>query len=546
MARFPLLFVPLAALLAATQGCASPSGEDSASDQGAFAAGATEPVATFAPSVRVLDSYNALLDRTTATPCVVRTAPEDTIAGDIDDEFYLSQVKSKEDLARNLEVDVSASYKVPAVSVSASVKVVHSFEESSSKVVYLIRAATSYSVMNISGIDLSPMASSLLRSGTPSAFAQKCGASYVTGVRYQADVAAILEFEATSAKDAHEVEAKLGVKMPLVSVNASVKSTIEQLSQNSRLTVRIVASGFNAGIDASSGKSLEQGEALGAIAALDGLRKRMSQSIERDLDSDRGGYSKNSARNAHALLLYPASYSSLPSAPAGERLSAVTKLLTDSRTYYDKLTALRARMTTANAELEAFLTAKDPSRFNRPGMPVRWSGDLVADANAWHEHFRGDVTDNVSARVGKLASLCLDGAGDGDYTKCVETTKGRTETKVIEDAIGTYEKGPRVVELRAFLMSEGRTTLTTTHALGATMCTLMGMRLPRGEAELQLLAPMVAALSAPSSIWYEATPQCATPAFTNDRSKAQFTSCASDLRALVCVLPGGLVPKTGN
>ena len=93
-------------LLASLVGCSALS-EDTESDTGQIQR--TDPsqtVTTSDPAVGLLRGYNAFLDRATATPCVEAAGDERPVVGNLREQFTLTKVTSKEDLAKQLEVDV--------------------------------------------------------------------------------------------------------------------------------------------------------------------------------------------------------------------------------------------------------------------------------------------------------------------------------------------------------------------------------------------------------------------------------------------------------
>ena len=104
----------LAAMLAVSvgPGCSSATDEDE-SDASELRTDPAKVVSTNDSSATVLASYNALSDRVTNTPCVASTGTRAANVGDVRSEFYLKHITSKDELATELGVDVTASFKVP-------------------------------------------------------------------------------------------------------------------------------------------------------------------------------------------------------------------------------------------------------------------------------------------------------------------------------------------------------------------------------------------------------------------------------------------------
>jgi hypothetical protein len=529
----------LATLMVASAGCASPTDDETESDQGALRTGPTEEVATFAPSVRLLDSYNALLDRTTGTKCVTGTDVQPTV-GDTREEFFLRQVTSRSELAKELNVDVTASFKVPSVEVNASVKVVRSFKESSNKVVFVIRAASSYKVANAASVDLSPVGQKLFGAGKAGPILQKCGGSYVNAVTYQADVAAILEFEATSSQDARAVEASLGVSTSLfdAKVNASVKNAVQKLAQTNTLTVRIVSSGFRSGA-ASTGEALEQGDAVRAIANLDSLRGEMSRSLQDDMKRDRDGYFKNNSRDARAVLVSQATYASLESAPGPEAFGPAAATLRAADTFHTSMTTLETKLSAASAEFDAFLAAKTPARYNTPGNPQFLTASLLNSARTYKASYAAGAE---MAR--SIAERCLEQAAHGDYTGCTDSPGVTIFRANAAKSLGAYE-AVRIAELSAVIPTTAGRATKVTFAGANEACGKLGMRLAKAT-EMRAVAPMVAGIEAPNAVWYAADTRCKHPYFVWDgvaTSNAIYGGCAADAMdgplPFLCVPAGG-------
>jgi hypothetical protein len=546
MRQINRLLVPLAVLLAPlAAGCASPSQDETDTDQGAveeesFTTDANAVVKTFAPSVRLYDSYNVLLDRTTGTRCVETQGAETIVVGNVEEAFTLQQVTSKSDLATNLDVDVTASLKVPSVEVNAAVKVMRGFKESSNKVTFVVHAVSSYGVDAQSTIELTPLAKDVLAGGRSDEMLQKCGGSYVRGVRYQAEIAAILEFNALTTEDAQDVQASLGVKANLVdaNVNASVKNAIQRLAAKSHLTVHVAASGF--GGAASRGLSIEQGDPMVALAKLDALRGEMGSSLAADQKRDHEGYVTNTERAARAYTIAQASYAGLRNAPGHAAFRPSFKTLHDAGVFYGDMSVIIGKLDAAAGELDTFVSAKDRSHYNRPAKPNLHSQDLLGNATHNRDSYAG------GAAFGRtIVARCLENAGQGDYGTCADTPGVTIWKQNASAAIAEYPTF-RVAEIAAFVPTKEGHTLTTSYADAGAVCGKLGMRLAKNE-ELQLVAPMVATVEAPGDIWFSGsktqpcTDKGAERFFTVDGAKL-ITACVaatSVKQAVLCVPMSG-------
>src|SRR4051812_43337052 len=106
--RLRNLLVAAGLLLSA---CSSAGDDEAAGGDSALRTDPNATVPTVDPSVHVLSGYNAFLDRATTTKCVVANGDARVNVGEVRGELYLRQVTTKEELAKELDVDVSASLK---------------------------------------------------------------------------------------------------------------------------------------------------------------------------------------------------------------------------------------------------------------------------------------------------------------------------------------------------------------------------------------------------------------------------------------------------
>src|SRR3954465_11659920 len=141
--------------------CSSASDDGEAGDS-ALRTDPNASVLTIDPSVQVLSGYNAFLDRATTTKCVIANGDARVNVGEVRGELYLRQVTTKEDLAKELDVDVSASLKLPKIGGDAGTKLVSTFKRSATTATLGGRRVQSYAVTNKSELALTEPAKQLL------------------------------------------------------------------------------------------------------------------------------------------------------------------------------------------------------------------------------------------------------------------------------------------------------------------------------------------------------------------------------------------------
>jgi len=550
------LVMAVASVLVAV-GCAAPSQEDESADQGQLRADANSVVSTFAPTVHLLDGYNSLLDRATAR-CVEQSADARADVGDERTNYYLRLISTSEDLAKELEINVAAASNVPTTDASAALGLVKTFKQSSSKVSFLLRAVRSYQV-SASTPKMTEHAAGLARGASAQKLALECGGSYVKAIRYEAQVLAILEFEASSVEEARKIQLTVTASAPTVPVKgtAGVKASIQTAAKTHAFNSQIVTSGFSA-----HGAPTTDDPAQ-ALASFDALTRDMNESVDADVTRDRAGYFANNSRVVRPVSVSQGSYAAVPGAPDAERFGAVTTLLGNSEKYYRGLSSVLARIEYVyGSELKKFLDdTKNQYRYNRVGSPMATTSALVKVANAVAKEYRSDDPTTIAGKLEAAADRCLEGAGNGDYSACRESADSAALIRAAEDALhkydGTYAyraAGTRIVELAAHAPTgDGGEMTKVSYRNAEPTCRAAGMRLPSSR-EAALLLPMLRALGgATAEMWLgvESANDCAAPYYKVgdevswsplcDKRATEGLPYVND-RVMICVPPGGPVP----
>jgi hypothetical protein len=552
----PARLLLAASALSALAACSARSDESYEGD-GELRSDPNAVVPTTDPSAHLLSGYNALLDRATSSACVAPDGAPMFNVGDVRGEFYLRHISSKEDLAKQLDVDVGASLKLPRASGDASVKLVNSFKRSATTVTFLVRAVRSYTVTNRRALTMTAPAREMLERRAYDEFLRKCGGSYIAGVRYEAEVLGLMQFECQSEEVARSVQTAIGgegtaVTKNIGSARADLKAKAEQtaVKNNASLTLTVVTAGF-----------LPQTAKTGDVAEhtfekIDELRGEMNKSFEEDLARDRADYAGNGQRNVKASIVTQGGYAQIKDAPDAD-YARMTTTLARAEEFFRSVATTQLRMESLYAdEIERFLS--DPKyrfRYNLTSKPKLRLADLVPVAQSWAEKFRPDGERGAGTLVEPLRAAverCLTAAGAGTYSACttdpvLDRAKGEAE-----DALAQYAAEGRIV-----WMSSWQPRLNTTHSYrnaepecqGVLATTGTMMRLPK-RSEMPYIAPAVTAMGGPAGeVWFAGDAQCAKPFFKNDAGQGYY-GCADTTteplpyvgdRPVLCVSLGGPV-----
>jgi hypothetical protein len=506
-------------------GCASvvDEQEEAATSPDELRSDPSATVPTSDPSMTLLSGYNAFLDHASTTPCVSVAGAKPPQIGAVQGSFYLRQVKSREELATELDVDLTASVKAPQGQIDASTKIVQTFKGSSTTVNFLVRAFRSYVATNTSDIELSPNALEMLSRGALPEFLQKCGGSYAKSVRYDAQVVAILQFEAKSEESARNIAASIGGSSPSVakkvtSASAELKANAQRTAQsnNATLSVTVTASGFLSNNKRINGEDVEN-----SFEKIDELHKDLATSFDRDLAADRANYDGNNGRNMRAAMVGQASYATLKNARAEVDFNANTTTLMNAERHVQRLAPLVLRMERAyDDEIMAFLNDRQNQfHYNLVPAPKLRSNDLIGVAQSWAEKFKTDAAGGQLVEpLRQAVERCLSSAANGKYEACASTPEIESARTRAEAALGEYNRTGRILPVSVTMPSPGK---TVSYYNAESVCRDVGMRLPKRN-EARLIGPSVTALSGDAGeVWLAGDDQCGKLVFKNGSGEGQ-------------------------
>lgn len=547
----------LAVVALSVTACGSSESDDHASSPDELRADPSMTVSTTDASARLLAGYNAFLDHTTPMECVTQVAEQQPDVGDVRGTFYLRHVKTRQELAKELDVDVGVSLSAPAASGDVSTKLVKTFKQSSTTATFLVRAMRSYTVSNRSTIAMSDAAKLILvggENGEPGGergmqkFLQKCGGSYAKNVRYEAQVVALMTFETQTEESARKIGAALGAGssqvVPLANARADIKTKAEEAARNEKaqLSLTVVASGF-----------LTRGRAVGDVVehsfeSIDVLREDMATSFDADVAADRAGYFAHRGRNARPTFIGQSSYAELANAPAVD-YTRLTSTLGRAEEFVRQLGPVQLRMETAYTDEVMRFLSDDSSqfRYNLVADPKIKTADLVPIAQKWAAKFGPDGTRQDGSLIEPLRMAierCRGAAASGNYSACVTDQVIEGDKAAAEAALADYGRTGRIMKVSAW-MPRLNTTLSYRNAEDE--CVAASMRLPK-RSEMKTIAPAVTALAGPQGeVWFASDNECAKPFYANGASQGAYGCADTTLeglpyvgdRMVVCVNRGG-------
>lgn len=395
----------------------------------------------------LLSGYHTLFDKTTNTPCVVPLDEPGVAAftvGNVSETFQLAYVTSREELARELGIDIGLKVRYGPIAGEGALNFVNTFSSTSRSVTFLLEATQEYTVINRRGVLLTDDAVEGLGEGANS-FTRTCGTNYVNGVRYGASLLLLITYKATTEESAMSMRAALGVDASAAAspVSGDIKMRLEQASMLEGVTVIVKAASEGMFLDPGQtglvegliGSSIDNG----LFDQVDAIRSTMAESVQRDACRDAGvgecdgepapGYFANTHRDARATGVYLGFYDSLPNAKwegevnpfqqVRDRVSHVERFVRD----YTEI-QIRYEDIFFN-EVKPFQDASPAQKtlYNiaPPGEPVRTSAELMDIAMELDDMFYPPQGSVVGWKMGEVIDRiqdCWDQASIDLFTSC--------------------------------------------------------------------------------------------------------------------------------
>lgn len=461
-------------LAAALAGCVSndewlePEDDGKADDPTAPGAMATE-----AGDVTILHGFNKLLDQT-AAPCLAPVSGGGYRVGNVEEKFDLSLVGSREELARQLDVDLGLKVKYKVVDAQGSFDLLDSFKSSRTSVTFLLRAVQQYRVLSTRAVELVPFARELLAKD-PTGFLNQCGNLYINGIKYEAQFHVLIRYEARDEQTANAIKAELAITTP-APISGMVKTALDRTAKRAdvSVTVGVASRGFLvSGTPASSSvvaSLLGSGVSIETFAKVDELRAAMAASIRTDICRDAGGkecdgpgYEANTLRSASPAGVTLVSYEKAVNAPrAGNGWNGyeeIRKTLAGADRYLRDYIKLQNQVEAVYLdEVDAFLSAGEARKLEfglaPPAAPVFHLEELSSTASLWASKFRPE-TGSTTGALDDVILECWSGASSGNYAPCRGTVSDGPVFRAATADLDSYRRTGRVMPLRFRAIDRG-------------------------------------------------------------------------------------------
>jgi hypothetical protein len=473
----------LVVALSLLAGCAAQQSEDELCLEGKCdqPSGNGSVVGTANNNVTLYTGYHSLFDKS-ASQCV-KTDKEiangtQINVGSVAETFELAFVSAREDLAREMGLDLGVKVKYPATNTDIGLNLVDKFKSTSTTINLLLKVSQEYTVANRHPMLLTDTGQAKLTAGIDK-FVQTCGTHYINGVRFGGHLYVLITYEAQDEQTALDVKSSLGVSSGLgpVQVGVDMKARLAQAASKSGVstTVRVASQGFDiAGKAADSTLVTDfigSGVTAQSFAKIDEIRQHMKTSLANDTCRDAGegqcagaaapGFFNNVRRSAKPTGVEVGFYDSLPNVDftgenpfkkVRERLLVVERFVRDWGELEERMAAVYWN------EIEPFQAASSSqkARFQvaAPATRVRSPSELVTISNEWSDKFFPEIGSQVGFTYEKAANTirdCWNAASVDLFTKCTATDGAATETsewKGVLAEIDDYAKTGRILRLQ--------------------------------------------------------------------------------------------------
>lgn len=360
-------------------------------------------------AVQIFDGYNRVVDTPTGRNCVLPQSGQLQLAefragGDIivADIQYLS---TRKELEEALDIDAAAKIKVGPIGGGGTLGFSREFKSSDTTVAILLRSRHVYTVINQERHHITDESLATLESDA-ARFVRECGTDYVGGVAYGAEMAMLIQIEASSLEEKQKVESKLeaqGIKAGPASIDAELGASFQKAIANEsvQVSVSVESRGFVPSVDLSVLGKLD----ADAFAVAAEAQAQMRASVLLDECHDQGdagpgscegtparGYLANGARAAVPMGLLRLPFSRAANFP-GEQATV------------DGLLEISRDADTATSALEAYAELYDT-------MVSIWAEEVGAmvSSEAPYDYAIYDSSDQMRADF--AFSELLDHAGD--------------------------------------------------------------------------------------------------------------------------------------
>ncbi len=519
--------------------------------------GSGTALTTRANNVELLVGYHGLFDRVSST-CVEATAPS-RVVGSVGERYDLVYVSSREELARELGLDLELKARYAGFEGDAGIDALRTFSSSSTTVNLLLKVEQDYTVAEQSELTLGATGTQALSGGTQ-AFASTCGSNYVSAIEYGSSFVLMVSLECESANVANKIKASLNLKTPAaVPVDGGLKGKLDSATKekNVRVHVQAIARGFTPTQSiASLGKD---GLDAQTFAAIDKIHVDMQQSLERDMQFDvcaANGQGCTGMRRAVPRGVKVGFYGDLPGVGDESTFRAIRDHWSEVEAISATISRAHERLEAAHSELRDFLAADEQGPYNAyaPGTPLANTSALRQLAAARKSELDPANSGSVTGKLFQALESCWGRASD-DVSYTCDDLEWTDQVDQAEELLGRYEQEARIMPLDVVVVDASSAwwefwVSTDPEAACREITPKGSYRLPRAH-ELSLVGPMVAdgpidwGGAQTNAIWYDSGSACAhgqRPYYANDGYSEATMGCEADASFITTVL---CVPADG-
>lgn len=512
-----LLLLLVLASIAATSACTRSDEDDLGSGEDAVESRiGNTTVTTAQDSLRLLGSYNSLVDELGEAPCVIRNGGDEqqqgpsVVAGNVERHLSVELVDSRSDLARAIGLDLSAAARLGVGDAArgearGSFGLVNSFKKSSTVITLVMRSSASYRVTNARSVHLTPEATAALGAGgtadpaaAATAFLRMCGSGYANALKYEAQFVVVLRYDAPSEEVAREIRANLSGSapgnVPGADLNAEARASFT--SNASRRDVKLTVTSSAYGFADSTSVLAATGTTQQIFETIDKLKADMVKSVTEDYCRDAGdrgpcgggdaapGYDRNTARHARPVEVTWAAYPGV----SADVSRTMRQTLRRAEGFLMTLGDVRAAMDDAfYGEVQPFFDAPENERglYNvaPPGKPQLQVRDVIRVATEQRAALDPE-SGGVARTLRNAIDDCRAGARSGDYADCPADPAANPALTAAKQVIDSYRAQGRVLRLEFTVKGPNRDPRN--------VCSQgSGLRLP-DALEMAQLAPAVA------------------------------------------------------
>ncbi len=422
-------------------------------------------VGTRNPNVALLGGYSTLFDKTLPS-CVEFDGKEKHEAGSLSQSSELVYVESREELARELGVNLDVQVKYAGVADgNLGMEMLNKFNVSSSAVTVLLKYETSYLKLNRNTPRLTARAEQALADGAD-AFYRACGDRYVNAIRYGTSLYVMLTYETQDEDSANSLKAKLvgSGGVPGIEVNADIEANLVETASSSSTQVSMTIKAEGAGTATTVSVSDLNAEGLSErlFGKIDQMVAETSESLRNDLCHDGSAKNCSGAQNRISAVTGISVGFYDPIASDALALNEITTQTTAITNYITHWTRIQERAGQIyHGEIAPFLDANTSQQARYQVLPPAEPTTTIPELTNLVTRSDSDFFPETGFFTGLIQQQiddCWDGASLSLFAEnCDQGAQDNVRAfSDIEEALFRYDEDARVLPLRVRLGTDAK------------------------------------------------------------------------------------------